>query len=302
MPISNNSIFFEDDLKYKDTQILAQEFAPDDFASELPVDTNYPRWAETIEWKAYTGTGGWSLLASGANDFPNVGLQMEKYSRNTVQFGEMASFDTDHIEAAQANNFPLESTTIEEINRQYRQKMREILWLADGSDKYGGAYGLLYQPNILVSQSPSATSWATATTDQIVADVQYAINTIHLVSNSVNKATDVYLPLDKFMYIQTKLYSPTVSMQTVLQYLQSVNPGVRFQSRLELSAVKYGNVTTDVILAIDKSGNDIKFAMPNPIQRLPTEYRTLAYDVKYRAKTAGVIAKRPLKIHVVRGI
>jgi hypothetical protein len=136
----------------------------------------------------------------------------------------------------------------------------------------------------------------------MVADVQYAINTIHIVSNSVNKATDVYLPLDKFMYIQTKLYSPTVSMQTVLQYLQSVNPGVRFQSRLELSAVKYGNVSTDVILAIDKSGNDIKFAMPNPIQRLPTEYRTLAYDVKYRAKTAGVIAKRPLKIHVVRGI
>lgn len=293
--------FLEDQLTSYEEKYY-QDYAPTDIEMDIPTQILGPETAEQIEYDVFSQTGGWGLYHDYSKKINMVNLQMEKHYRKVAFFAEGAEWTDMQLKRYQAEGISLATEKIDAIYEQYQDLLHNIAWNADGSNTYGGTYGLINQPFITVTQNNSGKSWKnSASLSEKVSDMNYALNLINTNTYGKVKGNTILMPVADFSVLKQSKYD-TGSDTTALEFFLRTNPGVRVEERWFLKDKVFDFGTKDVFIAYNNSRDNLTFRITLPITRKPTEFSFDVFTSWFKAGLAGVIVKKPLTVVVQWGI
>jgi len=301
---ANESIFFARELEHIKTQVYNIEYPEYTIKSMIPVDTSAGSGAEFITYSEYDRVGQMKILANYADDAPRSDVTGKQYTSPVKSIRGSYGYSVQDLRNAMFANKPLKQMKANSARESYEQTVNDFGWFADGTAKYGGLTGFLYNANTTKSPAPTGT-WSTATADQIIADVNFAINTPRTLTKKTQIIDTCALPVNQYAEIATKPRS-TTSDTTILEFLQRVHKGVSFVDSNELSdlspAPSGADGPTDIILAYRKNPMNLGFQIPQPFEQFPPQERNLEFVINTHARIGNVIIYRPLSVHIVEGI
>jgi hypothetical protein len=277
----------------------------------LPISTEAGPGAESITYRQYTPVGLMKLLASYADDLPYSDTYGKEFTVAVKGFGGAYRYDIQEIRNALQAGVPLTQRKANSARLAYEQKVNKYGFLADGSATYGGLYGLFYNPNVTKMSAPTG-GWcdkyginAGATPDQIIADVNTAINYVQTLTLKVERVDTVLMPVSHLSYIATVPRS-AVSDTTILQFLKNNHPGVEFEGINEAAALNPlpsgASGPANILIAYRKDPDAVTMEIPQPFEQLPVQELDLNFKVPTHARYGGVIFYYPLSCLIMEKI
>lgn len=303
---ANETVFFERELeriKARTYDVLYPEYTAQQI---IPVSLDAGPAAESITYRQFDRVGLMKLIASYADDLPRSDVYGKEFTSTVKSLGGSYGYSVQEIRSAAATGRPLAQRKANAARQAWEQIVNQYGWFGDGSATYGGLTGLLYNSNIPSNPAPTGT-WSTATPDQIIGDVNYAINTVRTITKGVEMVDTLVLPIAQYSLIASTPRSST-SDTTILEFLRRVHPRVNFWDGgiNELAALNPkpsgGAGPTDVILAFRRSADKLTLEIPQPFEQFPVQERNLEYVIPTHGRLGGVIVYYPLSVHIVEGI
>lgn len=271
----------------------------------VDIDTTVPTGAESYTYYQFDQTGIAKLINSyAAKDLPRVNIRGAKFNANIESLGASYGWSIQDIRNARMVGRPLETSLANAARRAHDQPWNTIgLFGADEAD----LSGFLNHANITVSDAAvkaggPPNTWANATPDEILADVSDAINSILDLTNGVESADRVLMPVEQYTLIATTPRSAT-SDTTILEFLRRVHPGVTFDWLNELAAAKSGGeLAVDALIAYRKSADKVALVIPQPFEQFPIQQEGLEFNVATHSRIGGIRFTYPLSAHRKDGI
>jgi len=305
---ANESIFFARELetiKARSYDILYPEFTAKRF---IPVSGDAGSGAEQITYQQYDRVGVMKIIANYADDLPRSDVKGREFTSPVRSIGGSYGYSIQEIRAAQMAGKPLQQRKANAVRQSYEQTVNDIGWKARTVDAaYAGLTGFLYNPNTTKS-SPTTGNWiaGSATADQIIADVNEAINDVRTLTKGVEMVDTLLLPIPEFSYIASTPRS-NVSDTTILEFLRRVNPGVTFEAVNELTNVTPAPsggspATNSIMIAYRRSPDKLTLEIPQTFEQFPAQERGLEFLINAHGRIGGVIIYYPLSVNIVEGI
>ncbi len=234
---ANESVFFARELEHikaRSYDVLYPEYS----ATRLPpIETDAGSGAESITYRQYDHVGVMKILSDYADDLPRSDVKGKEFTSPVRSIGGAYGYSVQEIRAAQMSGKPLQQRKANGVRQAYEQTINKLAWFArPGDKKYSGLTGLIYNPNITVSSATTGAWLTPATPDQIIFDVNEAINDIITLTKGVERPDTVLISQAQFTYIASTPRA-SVSDTTVLEFLKRVHPGVTFEGIPELASV-----------------------------------------------------------------
>lgn len=301
---ANETVFFQRQLEFIKSRTFDIKYPEFKAILNIPVSTEAGEGATSITYMQFDGNGVSKFIADYSDDLSNIEVQGKEFTSRIREIGNSYQFSTKEIRAAAFANKSLRSMKAERSRRANDQLVDDIGWFADGTPKFAGLVGLIYNPNINVDPAPNG-GWGAATPDAIIADVNFAIDNPLDVTNGVEIVNTCLLSVPKFRQISTTPRS-TTSDTTILQFLQQNHPLVRFDHVAKLKALdpkpSGGAGPVEIILAYRNDPNNLTFEIPMPYKQHPPQERNLAQVINTESSNGGVIIYYPLSVQIVEGI
>jgi hypothetical protein len=289
-------------VKSKTYDILYPEYQ---WKTLFPIDTEAGLGAEASIYHQFDRVGAMKIIANYADDLPRSDVFGKEFISKIKSIGGSYGYSLQEVRASALANRNLTTRKASSARASYEQEMNDIAWFADGSAAYGGLTGFLYNPNTTKSPAPTGT-WAAATPDQIIADVNFLINNIPVVTLGVEKGTNtVVLPIQQYTLIASTKCSPD-SDTTILEFLKKVHPMVNFVMANEVAglnpAPSGGAGPVDVAVAYNRNPDKFQYEHPVPFEQLPVQERNLEYLVPTHARVGSMKFYYPLSVHIIEDI
>jgi hypothetical protein len=311
---SGEAAFFARQLEFVKSKTYDVKY-PNLRAQELlPVSTEAGPGANTITYRQYNQVGQMKFIAQYAKDLPRVDIFGKEFHAFVKSMGESYGYTIQEVRNAMYANVPLQQRKANAARLAYEQAVNRNAWFADGSASYAGCMGLFYNTNITQMAAPTG-GWCDSTgaslgktPDQIIADVNTAINYVPQLTKMVESVNTVLMPSIHLSYIKTTMRS-TISDSTIYEVLTKNHPGVSFEALNEAFAVTpspatptVGGSSTNILLAYDKNPDKLTLEIPQPFEQFPVQEVGLEYEIPCHARYAGVITYYPLSILLMYGI
>lgn len=272
----------------------------------IPIDTSVDTGAESYTYYQFDSVGVAQLINTyAAKDLPRANIRGAKFNANIESLGASYGWNIQDLRNARMVNRPLESSLAAGTRRAHDQAWNEI-GLFGNQDV--DLRGFLNHPNITISDAAlkvtpgTTTVWTDATPDEIIADVNDAINSPLDLTNGVESVDRCMMPLAQFTLISTTPRSGT-SDTTILEFLRRVHPGVTFGWINELAASKSGGaLTVDALIAYRFSADKAALVIPQPYEQFPVQQDGMEFVVSTHSRIGGVRVPYPLSIHRKDGI
>lgn len=304
--MANESVFFKNELEHVKAKSYDVLYGNLGARIHIPMSTDSPEWAETVTYYQYDMRGSAKWLASYADDIPRCDVVAKKFSVNPKAFGASYGWNVDEIAASAALGKRLDFRKGTATATAFRQFENNVAWFAKGDVASAGTVGLLYNSNIPVANAPTGT-WSTATPDQIIADVGFALNTPITLTKGREIPDTLLMGLSSFTKVSTTRCTDT--NVTILAFLRESYPGVTFGGIPELDAVSPKPSTptvvgssTNVLLAYDKNVDKLSLEVVRDYTVESPDKRNLEYVINTHGKTGGVFIYYPLSLHIVENV
>ena len=213
----NEAVFFTRELEYIKSQLYNIKYPEYTATILMPVDSSAGAGAETIVYRQFDSVGMMKIMASYGDDAPESDVKGIEFFTPVKSLRGAYSYSIQDIRNAMHVGRPLQSMKGEAARRSYEQAVNDIAWKADGSSQYGGLFGMLYNPNTTKSPAPTGT-WSGATADQIIADVNFLINTPRTLTLKTEIVDTVVFPVEQMSLLSSTPRS-TLSDTTILEFL-----------------------------------------------------------------------------------
>jgi len=301
---ANEALFFSRELEHIKTKTYDIQYPEYIIKSLVPVDTSAGPGAESVTYRQFDRVGQMKVLASYSDDAPRSDVMGQEFTSPVKSLRGAYGYSIQDLRNAMFANRPLKNMKAKAARESYEQAVNDYGWFADGSAAYAGLTGFLYNANTTKSPAPTGT-WSAATADQIIADVNFAINTPKTITKKTEIIDTCVMPVDQMSHIATTPRS-TTSDTTILEFLQRVHKRVTFVDANELSdlspAPSGATGPTDVMIAYRRDPSRLELQIPQPFEQFAPQERNLAFVVNTHARIGNVIIYRPLSVHVVEGI
>jgi hypothetical protein len=309
---ANESIFFQEELEYVKSRSYDVQY-PELLARRLfPLSSEAPSGAETISYETYDHVGAAKLIHSYANDLPNVEVTGKKTTRTIYGEGIAFGYSVQDIRNAQLAGKPLQQRKADAARRQMLFLENKIAF--HGNDATFGVPGtdipgFINNGNVNSVTIPDGasvlTTWADKTPDEIIADVSLMACTIRDVTKGIESPQTLLLPEEQFCNISTKPRSST-SDTTILEFILRSNAWVsEVIPTYELKGVAPVSAaydSEDALILYDRNPNKLSLEVPQDVEFMSPQERSLYFEVPVHARTAGVIIYYPLSIAQGNGI
>lgn len=263
-------------------------------------DTNYPRGAESYARRLVTMTGEALVGSTLASDSPRAGLGVEEdlFPFRNVQASY--EYSVDELERAAFARMPLSMWKRESCIDMIARGIDRIGRCGTATDANGAAKLLGFFNN---AQVPSLTlangEWATATSAEILADLQEIESTI--IANAKDTQPGTYqliLPTVQEGILSTKRMDTNSDLSIKAYFLST--------SRLIKSIVRYGaldaavqpeialaDAPQGIVVPLDQTAAGIYWPMSIGYEELPPEIKGFSWVVQARARLGGVEFSKP---------
>ena len=293
---SGESIFFTRELEKIRNKSYDVKFQEPKLLNILPWDTSTPEYVDTITHRSFTRVGMAKMGGTQyATDFPRVDVYGTETSVKVKPIHAAYGYNLDEIKAANAMNRPLESMRAVAARKAVEMKLNDIVENGEAST---GLTGLFNAPGISEYTVPAGAAttktWATKTSDEILADLNGIVNYIITSTNGIETPDIMAMPLSSYNLISQKRLS-TDSEKTVLVYFLENNPYIK---RIEwfTTLETAGTGGTKMFITWKNDPDHLVVDMPLAFRQEPVLQDGLSFNVPCRAKTAGVTVFYPKSV------
>lgn len=276
-------------------QILAEQFdikkaqlKARQMLQSRPVD----RGVMSLTYRQFESFGKAKAIADHSDDLPLVNAKGLEFTQRMQSFGAAFEFSVEEIEAAARAGRPLERDRSDAARKVLDQKLDLIASLGDSSYDLKGLLSLTTTlTETATTKAAGGTAWATATPDEILADLNAMVNKIVVSTLEVERPTRILLPTAQYQMVSQRARS-AVSDTTILQFFKANNPGIEVMSWERLSLAGAGLTDTRAV-AYDPAVMNVSLLMAIDFEMQAPQLKNYAYKVNCRMRTGGVIAPYP---------
>ena len=277
--------------------VFEEKFPAFDYASYIPVNEDGDMWDVGTIVTSMTGPiGRADYISAKAFDIPNVGSQASQATSNFYLAG--AGFETSLQEVNRASKMGISLPT--KAASDARKVMEKFIYdraMTGSTEK--GFKGLINNATVPTAAAPTGT-WATATPDQMLGDVDAALTDVYVNTKETELADSVLLPTSAFLIANRKQVTGTT--MTVLQYLMQNNAytaitkqPLNIMPSRELETA--GGSSSRRIVAYAKNPGVLEFFLPGaPTFMPPHAISSLAY------RTDGIMNVGQTEIYRPKGV
>lgn len=303
---AGESIFFTRELETIRRGTYDVKFEEPKLLNIIPIGTEGDPLATDITHRSYSRVG-IAKMGGGdyATDFPRVDVYGIETTVKVHQVQDSYGYNRDEIARAAKVGRPLEAMRASAARKAIEMKLDQI---ARSGDALTGAKGLYNAVGIntfvTVDGAASTTTWATKTSDEILADMNGIVNFSITATNGIETPDTLALPMAQYMLISQKRLSNETE-KTILQYFKEVNPyitNVIWLNGLSTAGTQGVTDSTAQYMCWKNSPDKLVFDLPMPFTQEPVIQDGLAFIVPCRAKTAGVTVFYPLSVTKSVGI
>ncbi|KWV17141.1 DUF2184 domain-containing protein [Xanthomonas translucens] len=275
----------------------------------IPVDTSGSEFATSVTYYSQDQYGKADWINGNADDIPKAGTNRSQFQTGVHLAGIGYGYGWQEIGRAQLLGINLPTEDAAAARRASEEMVDRVALLGDTAK---GFTGLFNATNVTPVAAP-AGAWGTllvagtATSDQIVADMNAALMNVFNGTNTTAIADRLLLPWSKFMLISTKKMSDYSDM-TVLQYFLANNvytattgQSLTVRGLRGLDNAGAGGVARMIAYRYD--ANVLKLHMPMPHRFLPVyQSGPMRWDVPGVMSLGGLDVRLPKQVVYVDGI
>ena len=317
---SHESIFFSRQLEFIKSKVYEKKYPELKALRLISVTTETPAGAKYVTWRVYDAIGVAKLIANYADDLPRVDVTGEEYHATIRTLGDAYGYSIDDIKSAQYAGMPLESKKANAARMAIEQALERLAWFGDATANIPGFF---YNPNVshLLAADAVAhgtdTRWCTAagvptkTPDEVLQDMNNAVNQVWTATMGIHQANTMLLPLVQYAQIASRPRS-TTSDTTILEFFKRTHPEITLIEPVNQcgdlvgnghAAVIGGAVDSTSIMVVYKRDPDVvELEVPEMFNQLPAEARNLEFIINCMAKFGGAIFREPLACAIMEGI
>jgi hypothetical protein len=301
----STSIFFARQLESIKAQSYDVKYADLKFRSVFPVTNETPEGATSVTYRTYDQTGVAKFIGSYGKDIPRADIGGKETIIAVKTMAIAFGFNTAEIRSAALTGLPLDSRRSAAAVRGVDQTMNEVAFFGEAVQ---GLLGLFTHPNIPTGSVPNGAGgfpqWSTKTPDEILLDLNAAVNDVNTNTLLVERCDTVLLSPAQRAIIATTPRSAN-SDTTILQYFVQNSEYIASEANVvacnECSAAvrnSKGLSNVDVLVAYRNSSDALEFEVPMELQFLPEQRVALEILVPGEASTGGLNVYYPLSLNI----
>lgn len=295
--------FLQHQLEYIEPQIYEVRYRDIVYPVLVPVSSEAGPWATAITYESMDARTQAQFVQSSALDVPLADISMSR-STVPVEHGALGyKYTLQELREAQQLNRQLDVRRGQAVRRGVEEFAQGVCFLGDTTHSLPG---FLNNADIPAGSATTGDWVATATPDQILADVNELLSGIWDTSATVELADTVLLPPTQFAHI-TATPRGSVNDTTILEMIQKANiytartgQPLMIQPLSELVGIGAG--ATDRMVGYRRAPDVLTFHFPMPLQFLPPQQQGLGFLVPGEFRVSGCEVRYPLACGFSDGI
>jgi len=272
------------------------------YPSLIPVDTSAHPFAKSVTYYSSDKFGRADWINGNADDVPLAGTELSKHETAVHMAAIGYGYGYEEINHAQMLGVNLQADDAMAARRAYEEMVDRVALTGDMTK---GFQGLINNTSVTAG-AVTTGDWATATEDQILADVNNTILAVGTDTNFVSMANTLLLPYEKMNYLATNRLGDTQS--TILNFLRDNNTYTAMTGQpLTIRAVRGLNTagagSTARMVAYRRDPQVLKLHIPMPHRFLPVHQSgPLNFVIPGVFRLGGLDIRRPKEVRYGDGI
>jgi hypothetical protein len=287
-----------------ETEVYMRKYPSFDFGSFLTVDTSGDMWDVGTVFMSMDGVGKAEFLSGKGFDMPYADVMASQHTHAYQLAGIGYEWTVQEMERAAKLGRSLSSDKAMAAD----QAAQAFLYSVAMTGKTPGAAtaekgwtGLINNASASQAQVPadgtgSARTFASKTPDQILRDINEAINAVQSGTGETHIANTLLLPTSTYNYLANTRVTDTGT--TILAFLRgnnSAGEGLTIKSSRALETA--GTGSTKRMIAYDNSREVVRFHLPGPHEFLPPFQKgSMTYEVGGIMNVGGTEVRLPKAI------
>lgn len=284
-----------------ETQVYNKRYPAIQYPNLIPVDTSANPWVKTVTYFSADKAGKAEWINGKARDIPLASTARQKHETDVFMAGIGYSYSLEEVHQAQMIGQNLPNDDAMAARRAYEEFVDRIALYGDAEK---GFEGLL--DHSAVSPISAATPWPSATSEEILADLNNMITGVFITTNTVALADTILLPWERYNYIATTPRSDS-SDKTILQYfiennVYTAQTGQNLTIRGVLGLEKAGAGGTARAVTYRRDPEVLKLHIPMVHRFLPLQIIIMEYIVPGIFRLGGLDIRLPKEVTYLDGI
>lgn len=291
--------YLESNRSHVEGKVYEKQYNKITYADLIPVSNEAGEWAESILYYSMDSAGAAKWLGDKSFDVPMAEVATKKTSIPVRGGGIGYGYSLEELGAAQMANRPLTEMKASAARRGSEEFIQEVAMIGDADV---GFTGFINNANVPTGSATNG-SWATATAEEILQDVNELFSSINEDTNDNEMADTLVLPIAQWNLIMGTPRS-TLSDLTIAQYVANNSPFISSINDIkkiqELKGAGAG--ATDRMMAYTKDPDKVVFHVPMPYKFLQTQPKGVGYEVPGMFRVASVEFRYPHSASYADGI
>ena len=286
---STVSFFVENELKEISATTYDRLFPELDALTHIPLGQSVSPGAPAWSYDSMDKRGQAKFLGANATDMPRADASKKRLTfpirTQVIAYG----WTIEEIEAARFANSPLDRAKADAARRAQAELEHNVLIFGDAAH---GLPGFLTNPATPRATVPTGNWIAGAVApDLVIADVNFMIDAVWLVSERVHRANVLLLPPAEFRFLMTTRLTDT--NLTIGKFILETNGFLQeFMSLPELEGIGPGGVNS--ALAYQKDPGVLSGIIPLQFQQMSPQVQGFETLIPTRQKNGGTVWFYPL--------
>jgi hypothetical protein len=290
--------------------------------SLIPVDGSVPPGAEVVTYRQFDRVGVAKIIGTYGRELPRADVKGKEFTSPVKSMGTAYAYTVQDIRAAAQAGFPLDGRKAAAARRAFEELVDAIAFSGDSAHGLQGfnaiANAQTYTPGTggTGTGGPGNLAWGAnstgitggtpgangldKTSDQILADLHNAIQTMITATNGVEIPDTVLLPLNQYGAISTTARS-TTSDTTILGYFLANHPYIK-QVVPWYKLKGAGGSGYDRAIIYRRDPTAIGLVIPQEFEQFPPQQKGLEFEIPCHGRIGGVIAYYPMSVLYMDGI
>lgn len=244
---------------------------------------------------------GKAWIGKDSTSLTGISLDIGKTANPLTLWGMQLGWTIPELESAQKLGRPVDTQKFDGMKLKHNMDIDEQVYIGDTALGHTG----LVNGTVGTSTNAQTGTWATATPQQILDDVNEILNAVYASSGYAICPSELRLPPLKFSMLVSKLVSSAGNI-SVLEFLKQNSLSNSINGRpLNIQPLKWlyqrGTSNTDRMVAYTKDTQYVRFPLV-PLQRTPLEYRGIHQLTTYFGRLGVVEMVYPETIGYRDGI
>ena len=284
-----------------ETAVNAALYPEIQYPSLIPVDTSAHPFVKSVTCFSSDkfGKAGW--MNGNAKDVPLAGSSRAKHETEVHTAGIGYSYGWEELEHARMLGINLPNDDAMAARRAYEEMVDRVALEGDSTKDFQG----LFNNGDVSVEAPTTGDWATATPDQVLADINGALQFVHTATVTTVMADTLLMPWSKYNLIATRRIPDTT--MTILQFIllnnvYTANTGQPLTIRGIRKLDTAGAAGATRMIAYRRNPDVLKLHIPMPHRFLPAQQEGLEFVVPGVFRLGGLDIRRPKEVVYVDGI